>query len=141
MKFSLKYENDSEGKVAPVGLSQGKPTFEDETEGALEVTTELYLKMHMVAHLLMREYSQNNLIKMNLRRNAMLHLKVYLKFHFKKHKKMQKNSEKKDVFDVAVDVSLDEAIKGTPLNLKFGSLRVLYILYSIEQTELLAFSN
>ena len=71
----------------------------------------------------------------------MLHLKVYLKFHFKKHKKMQKNSEKKDVFDAAVDVSFDEAIKGTPLNLKFGSLRVLYMLYSIEQTELLAFSN
>ena len=34
--------------------------------------------------------------------------------------------KKKDVFDVAVDVSFDEAIKGTPLNLKFGSLRVLY---------------
>ena len=49
--------------------------------------------------------------------------------------------KKKDVFDVAVDVSFDEAIKGTPLNLKFGSLRVLYILYSVEQTKLLAFSN
>ena len=72
----------------------------------------------------------------------MLHLKVHLKFHFKKHKKMYKKSEKKkDVFDVAVDVSFDEAIEGTPLNLKFGSLRFLYILYSVEQTELLAFSN
>ena len=53
MKFSLKYENDSEGKGASDGLSQGKPTFEVETEGALDVTIELHLKMHMVAHLLM----------------------------------------------------------------------------------------
>ena len=53
MKFSLKYENDSEVKGAPDGLSQGKPTFEVETEGALDVTIELHLKMHMVAHLLM----------------------------------------------------------------------------------------
>ena len=36
MKFSLKYENDIEGKGASDGLSQGKPTFEVETEGALE---------------------------------------------------------------------------------------------------------
>ena len=49
--------------------------------------------------------------------------------------------KKKDAFDVAVDGSLEDVIKGTPLNLKFGSLRVLSILYSAEQTELLTFSN
>ena len=71
----------------------------------------------------------------------MLHLKVDLRFHFKKHKKLQKNIKKKDAFNVAVDVSLDDAIKGTTLNLKFGSLRLFYILYTAEQTKLLAFSN
>ena len=32
-----------------------------------------------------------------------------------------KKCEEKDAFNVAVDGSLDNAIKGTPLNLKFGS--------------------
>ena len=41
----------------------------------------------------------------------------------------------------AVDVSFDDAIKGTPLDLKLGALRVFYILYNAEQTELLTFSN
>ena len=41
----------------------------------------------------------------------------------------------------AVDVSFDDAIKGTPLDLKFDALRVLCILYNAEQTELLTFSN
>ena len=71
----------------------------------------------------------------------MLHLKVDLRFLFKKHKKLQKNIRKKDAFNVAVDVSLDDAIKGTTLNLRFGSLRLFYILYTAEQTKLLAFSN
>ena len=73
--------------------------------------------------------------------HSMLHLKVDLRFLFKKHKKLQKNIRKKDAFNVAVDVSLDDAIKGTTLNLKFGSLRLFYILYTAEQTKLLAFSN
>ena len=49
-----------------------------------------------------------------------------------------KNSKKlwKKSFDAVIDGSLDNAIKGTPFNLKFGSLRVLYIIYSAEQTEL-----
>ena len=42
---------------------------------------------------------------------------------------------KKDAFDVAVDGPLDGAIKVAPLSLRFGSLRVLYILYSAERTE------
>ena len=69
----------------------------------------------------------------------MLHLKVDLTFHFEKHKKLRKNG--KDPFDIGVDVSLDNVIKGTPLNLRFGSFCILYILYSAEQTELLTFSN
>ena len=71
--------------------------------------------------------------------HSMLHLKVYLRFHFKKHGKLQKNCEEKDAFDIAVDGSLEDAIKGTPLNLKFNSLRILCILYRPEQTELLTF--
>ena len=71
----------------------------------------------------------------------MLQLKVHLRFRFKKHEKLQKKEKKKDAFDVKVGGSLDDAVKGTLLNLKFGSLRVLYILYSAEQTELLTFSN
>ena len=55
--------------------------------------------------------------------------------------KIAKKCKEKDAFDVAVDGSLDDAIKGTHLNLKFGSLSILYILYSAEQTELLTFSN
>ena len=66
----------------------------------------------------------------------MLQLKVHLKFHFQKQV-----CEEKDGFDVGVDGLLDDAIKGTPLNLNFGSLSVLYILYSTEQTELLTFLN
>ena len=71
--------------------------------------------------------------------HSMLHLKVYLRFHFKKHGKSQKNCEEKGAFDIAVDGSLEDAIKGTPLNLKFSSLRILCILYRAEQTELLTF--
>ena len=65
----------------------------------------------------------------------MLSSKVHLRFHFKKLKKLQKKCEEKDAFDVGVDGPLCGAIKGAPLNLKFGSLCILYILYSAEQTE------
>ena len=71
----------------------------------------------------------------------MWHLNLCLMFGFKKHEKKAEKCDEKDAFDVAVDGSLDNAIKNTPLNLKFGSLRILYILYSAEQTELLTFSN
>ena len=70
----------------------------------------------------------------------MLHLKVHLTFHFKKHKKLKKKKKKFEEKDEE-DGSLDNATKDTPLNLKFGSLRVIYISYSTEQTELLTFSN
>ena len=88
--------------------------------------------MHMVVHLLVQESSQNNSIKCELDFN--------LRFHFKKHEKLQKCGEK-DAFDIAVDGSLDDAIKGTPLDLKFGSLHIVCILYRAEQIELSIFSN
>ena len=71
----------------------------------------------------------------------MFHLKVHLRFHFKKHEKLQKKCEEKDTFDFAVNGPLQGAMKGPLLNLKFGSLRVLYILYSAGQTEMLRLSN
>ena len=62
----------------------------------------------------------------------MLHLKVHLRFYFNKPENCKKKKiEEKDAFDVAGDGSLDNAIKGTPLNLKVGSLRIINILYSI----------
>ena len=56
----------------------------------------------------------------------LLHLKVHLRFDFKKLKHCKK-CEEKDAFDFAPDGSLDNAMKGTPLNLKCGFLRILYI--------------
>ena len=47
----------------------------------------------------------------------MSHLKVHLRFHFKKHEKIAKKCQEIDAFAVADDGSLDDAIKGTPLNL------------------------
>ena len=66
---------------------------------------------------------------------------MHLRFHFKKHKKLHLKCEEKNAFDGAFDGLLDGAIKGEPLNVRFRSLRVLYILYNAEQTELLTFSN
>ena len=79
----------------------------------------------MVVHLLVQKRLQNNSIKGKL----------------EEARKIATKCKKKDAFDVKVEGSLDDAIKGTPLNLVFGSLRVLYILYSVEQTELLTFPN
>ena len=68
----------------------------------------------------------------------MIHLKGHLRFHFKKQK-VAKKCEEKDVFDIVVDNLLDNAIKEASLNIKCGSLRILYILYNAEETELLTF--
>ena len=59
---------------------------------------------------------------------------LHLRFHVKKHEKLQKKREEKGAFDVVVDGSLDDAIKDTPSNLKFGFLHVLYIFFCAEQT-------
>ena len=61
----------------------------------------------------------------------MLHLMLHLRFHFNKHKKLQKNVKKMHLVSQLM-VHFKMQCKGTPLNLKLGSLRVLYILYSAE---------
>ena len=61
----------------------------------------------------------------------MLHLMLHLRFHFSKHKKLQKNVKKMHLVSQLM-VHFKMQCKGTPLNLKLGSLRVLYILYSAE---------
>ena len=59
----FKYEHVSAVESAPGGLSEDTPTFEAEIKGELYVATEIYLKMHMVVHLLAQKSSQNNSIK------------------------------------------------------------------------------
>ena len=54
MTFTLKYEHVSAVEGAPDGSSQGTSTFEVEIKGALLVTIELHLKMHIVVHLLVQ---------------------------------------------------------------------------------------
>ena len=54
MMFTLKYENFSAVEGASNVSSEGKPTFEIEIEGALEVTNQLHLKIHMVVHCLVQ---------------------------------------------------------------------------------------
>ena len=63
----------------------------------------------------------------------MLHLMLHLRFHFNQHKKLQKNMKKTHLVSQLM-VHFKMQCKGTPLNLKLGSLRVLYILYSAEQS-------
>ena len=56
----------------------------------------------------------------------MSQLKVHLRFHFKKPEKSKKKKcQEKDAFDVAVNDSLDDAMKGAPLNL---FMRPLYLI-------------
>ena len=100
-------------------------TFEIEIKGALEVTTELHLKMHMVVYFLLQKSARNNSIKDKLEEASLLCMNVHLRFHFKRHRNLQK-CEEKDAFDVAVGDPLDSEIKGAPLNLKFGSYASLY---------------
>ena len=89
----------------------------------------------------MQKSSQNNSIKGELEEAIYVALEGAPKISLWKAQKIAKKWEKKNAFDVKVEGSLDDAIKGTPLNLRFGSLRVFYILHSAEQTELLTFSN
>ena len=136
MTFALKYEDVSAVEGVSDGSSEGTAIFEVKFMGAFQVTIDLHLKMHIVVHLLVQRSSQNNSIKGELQETLYVTSKCIWK-----HKKFQKKVKKKNEFDVIVHVSLDDEIKGTPLNLKFGSLRVLYILCSAEQAELLTFSN
>ena len=51
----------------------------------------------------------------------MLHLMLHLRFHFNKHKKLQKNVKKMHLVSQLM-VHFKMQCKGTPLNLKLGSL-------------------
>ena len=95
----------------------------------------------MVVGLLVQNSSQNNSIKGILDETLYFAFEGAPKIWLSESRKIAKKYVEKDAFNVVVDGSLDDAITGTPLNLKFGSLSVLYILYSAEQTELLIFSN
>ena len=98
-------------------------------KGALEVTVELHFKIQMVVRLSVKKSSQKNSIKGILEEAIYIALEGVPNISLSEAQKNAKKCEEKDAFDVAVDGSLDDAIKGTPLNLKFGSLSVLYILY------------
>ena len=141
MTFALKYEHVSAVEGAPDGSSHRTPTFEVEIKGPLEVTIELHLKMHMVVHLLVQQSSQNNSMKRELGEALYVALEGASKTSLLEAQKLKRLWKKKDAFDIAVEGSLDDAMKDTALNLKLDSLHVIYILYSAEQTELLTFSN
>ena len=63
--FALKYEHISAVEGAPKGSFEGKPTptFEVVIKGALDVTIESHLKMHVVVHFLAQKSAQNDSIK------------------------------------------------------------------------------
>ena len=85
----------------------------------------------------MQKSSQNNSIKVKPEDALYVALEGAPNISLQEAQKTEKKCKEKDV----VDGSLDDTTKDTPLNLKFGYLRVLYISYSTEQTELLTFSN
>ena len=88
----------------------------------------------------MQKSSQNNSIKVKPEKALYVALEGAPNISLQKAQKTEKKKKKCEEKYV-VDGSLDDATKDTPLNLKFGSLRVIYISYSTEQTELLTFSN
>ena len=61
--IALKYEHVNAVEGAADGSSEGIPILEVEIKGALEITIELPLKMHVVVCLLVQKSSQNSLIK------------------------------------------------------------------------------
>ena len=111
-----------------------------EIKGTLEVTIELHLKIHMMVRLSVQKSSHNNSVKGILEEALYVALEGAPNISLSETQKIPKICKEKDAFEVALDGSLDDAIKGTPLNLNFGSLSVLYMLYSAEQGEMLTFS-
>ena len=81
----------------------------------------------MVVHLLAQKSSQNNSIK-GEHEEAL----------YEEVRKIVKKYQEIDAFEVAVDGSLDDVIKGTPLNLSTRP-SYLIILYRAEETELSTF--
>ena len=92
-------------------------------------------------HVLEDQSTQNDSIKGELEETLYVALQGASKISFYKAQKIAKKCEEEDGFDAVIDGPLGGAINSAPLNLKFGSLFVLYILYSAEQTELLKFPN
>ena len=79
----------------------------------------------MVGNLLVQKSSQNNSIKDELEEALYVALEGAPKISLHEAQKIAKKCEQ----------------KGTALNLKFGSLRVLYFLYKAEQAEFVDISN
>ena len=96
--------------------------------------------MHMLVHIVQKS-AQNDLMKGELEEALYVALKSVSKILRSEAQKIAKKCGRKDGFDVAVNGPLDRENNGAPLKLKFGSLSVLYILHSAEQTELLTFLN
>ena len=111
MTFTLKYEHFSENEGAPDGSSEDTLTFEVKIKGALDVTTELHLTIHRVVQLLMQKSSQNNSIKGILKESLYHALESAPKISLSEARNIAIKCEEKDAFDVAVDGSLDDAIK------------------------------
>ena len=111
MTFTLKYEHVSENEGAPDGSSEDTLTFEVKIKGALDVTTELHLTIHRVVQLLMQKSSQNNSIKGILEESLYHALESAPKISLSEARNIATKCEEKDAFDVAVDGSLDDAIK------------------------------
>ena len=107
MMFALKYEHDRAFEGVPDGSSEETPTFEVEIKSALEVRIELHLKLQLSCTQC-KKSTLNDSIKGELEETLYVPCK------------------KKNAFGFAVDGPLGAAIKGGPLNLKFGSLCFLY---------------
>ena len=73
--------------------------------------------MHMVVHLLAQKSSQNNSIKGEHEETLYVALESAPKISLYKVRKIVKKCQEIDAFGVAVDGSLDDVIKRTPLNL------------------------
>ena len=72
----------------------------------------------MVVHFLAQKNSQNNSIKGELEEKLYVAFERALKISLSEARKIAKKKRKEnDAFDVTVHGSLDNAIKGTPLNL------------------------
>ena len=88
-------------------------------KGAHQVATELNLKMHTVVHLLTQKSSQNNSKK------GKFEEALYVLLEGAQKISLWRAHQEKDASDAAVDGLLDDAIKGTPLNLFARSLYLI----------------
>ena len=115
----FKYEHVSAVESAPDSLSEDTLTCKVGIKGAPQVATELHLKMHTVVHLLTQKSSQNNSKK------GKFEEALYVLLEGEQKISLWRAHQEKDAFDAAVDGLLDDAIKGTPLNLFARSLYLI----------------